>query len=69
MLATLIAWAVGLVVLGIIGGGFVVGRRRRVATGLFTVPTDDTRLAARTELQRGQLQALHNAQQLGPGGV
>jgi len=69
MLATVIAWAVAVVVIGIIGGGFVARRKRRVPTGLFTVPTDDARLASRTELQRGQLQALHNAQQVGPGGL
>jgi len=71
MIAMILAWVFGLALLALIVAGFARGRRRAAsaATGLFTPATDDADLARRTESSRGQLQALHNAQQVGPGGL
>ena len=70
MVAAVIAWVIGAAVVALIVGGLLAGRKRRSrhGDGLFTVPSEDERLVERTELQRGQMQALHNAQQVGPGG-
>lgn len=70
MVAAVISWVVGLAVVAVIVIGLVVGRRqrrRRYEAGLFSAHTEDERLAEMTELDRGQLQALHNGQQVGPG--
>jgi hypothetical protein len=70
MIAMILAWVFGLALLGLIVAGFVRGRQRTAsaAEGLFTPASDDAALTQRTESSRGQLQALHNAQQVGPGG-
>lgn len=71
MAAAVVAWVIALAVVALIVAGLIAGRRRRrrdsvSAAGLFSAHTEDERLAELTELQRGQLQALHNSQQLGP---
>ena len=69
MIAMILAWVFGLTLVALLVYGLVFQRRRKATdVALFTPETDDRELAERTELQRGQLQALHNGQQLGPGG-
>jgi hypothetical protein len=70
MIATILAWVFGLALVGLIVAGLVRGRHRKTpSAGLFLSPSDDPAQAQQAELQRGQLQALHNGQQVGPGGL
>jgi hypothetical protein len=70
MIAAILAWVFGLALLALVVAGLVRGRRQAsAAKGLFTPATDDADLARRTESARGQLQELHNAQQVGPGSL
>lgn len=71
MIAAILAWVFGLALLGLIGVGLLRDRgpRKRHQSGVYSVPTDDTRVANDVESRRGQLQELHGAQSVGPGGL
>ncbi|GAA4169083.1 hypothetical protein [Gryllotalpicola koreensis] len=71
MIAAILAWVFGLALVGLIVAGLIRGRggRKRHESGVYSVPTDDAAVANDVESRRGQLQELHGAQSMGPGGV
>ena len=71
MIAMILAWVFGIALVVFIALGFVRDRggRKKHESGVYSVPTDDTRVANDVESRRGQLQELHGAQNVGPGGV
>jgi hypothetical protein len=71
MIGAIIAWLVSLSIVGLIVAGTAAERRekRRVDVRQYAVPTDDSRVAEQTELQREHVETLVNRQQVGPGGL
>jgi hypothetical protein len=71
MTGAVVAWVMGLSLAGVIRAGAVVGRRQKCDVDLrqYALPTDDVRVAERTELQREHVGTLVNRQQVDPGGV